>query len=167
MTPAAARERMDIIYWNLDPPLFISLENGEVDAWTTNLPQGVLKRMLKEDGQLDYDLARGRLHRLFVGEFVELIRPEEQHAEKNRRLLADWRKAYEEKYGKKFKDDMEAVNAFIERYGEDTAVLREPFLAASPLHWPSMDYLLALKYSDKRKATSDPESPPKNKKPKK
>ncbi|KAI1536572.1 hypothetical protein PtrCC142_005258 [Pyrenophora tritici-repentis] len=107
----AIRQRMDDIYWNLNPQPFISITDIEVRLWTQNLPQAVRDRMLNEDGRLDIDLARGRLHRLFVGEFVELIRPGEQHAEKNRGLLAVWRREYGEKYGQKFKNDEEAVDA--------------------------------------------------------
>ena len=152
-------QRMDDIYMNLDLPLFISLSDSEVETWMKNLPADVRGRMMDVDGQITHEIARGLLHRLFVGEFEELRAVDPAGNEENSKILAAWLNAYKDK----FSSVDEAIDAFISLFGDHP----EPFLAASPLHWPSREYLLSRKKGEKRKQPSDPEGAPKTKKSKK
>ncbi|RMZ73337.1 cysteine-type peptidase [Pyrenophora seminiperda CCB06] len=137
-----AEQRLDTIYYNLDPPMFSSLSDSELERWTENLPPEVIEGLTPAN-------VRGRLHRLFVGEFEELRTAQAEQNEKNMELLADWRKALGQDSG----SADEVVDALISMYGPPPD---EPFLAVSPIHWPSPEYLLSRQQGTKRKASTAP-----------
>jgi hypothetical protein len=123
--------RMDEVYVNLHPPLFISLDSADLAHWTENLLATVTAQMHNEEGGLLEKRARGLLHRCFVGEFEELRAEGPANSAANIKLLAEWRNADPTKYT----SVKETVDTLIDVFGQNDL----PWLAASPLHWPSRE----------------------------
>jgi hypothetical protein len=151
-------KRMDDVYVDFTPRLFISLDSSELAHWTQNLPPTVSARMHDKEGHFLESHARGVLHRVFVGEFEELRAEGPANSPANIQLLANWRNADTTKYG----SVKEAVDGYIYVFGQNDL----PWLAASPLHWPSREHRFPTGEKRKRGEDSDDDDVGKPKKPK-
>jgi hypothetical protein len=151
-------KRMDDVYVDFTPRLFISLDSSELAHWTQNLPPTVSARMHDKEGHFLESHARGVLHRVFVGEFEEQRAEGPANSPANIQLLANWRNADTTKYG----SVKEAVDGYIYVFGQNDL----PWLAASPLHWPSREHRFPTGEKRKRGEDSDDDDVGKPKKPK-
>ncbi|KAI4690449.1 hypothetical protein J4E81_007603 [Alternaria sp. BMP 2799] len=132
-------ERLDQTYLDLALPLFASLSNAGVDVWVKNLHPTAMKVVQDAVGVTRYDVARGLLYRMFIGEFADMTD----------RDVDEWR-ASDPHMLEAGKQDLGVARWWLTwYYYQGDAMEKLPYLAESPLHWPPREHREA--HGQKRK----------------
>ncbi|KAI4647544.1 uncharacterized protein J4E78_008859 [Alternaria triticimaculans] len=129
-TSETIAERLDQTYLDLALPLFASLSNAGVDIWVKNLHPTAQKVVQDAVGVTRYDVARGLLYRMFIGEFADMTD----------RDVDEWR-ASDPHMLEAGKQDLGVARWWLTwYYYQGDAMEKLPYLAESPLHWPPREY---------------------------
>jgi len=142
-TSETIAERLDQTYLDLALPLFASLSNAGVDIWVKNLHPTAMKVVQDAVGVTRYDVARGLLYRMFIGEFADMTDKD----------VDEWR-ASDPHMLEAGKQDLGVARWWLTwYYYQGDAMEKLPYLAESPLHWPPRENREA--HGQKRKRHSD------------
>jgi hypothetical protein len=141
--PKDIAERLDQTYTQLALPLFASLSPAGVDNWVENLYPNAKSVIQKTAGVTQYEIARGLLYRMFIGEFADMT-------DEN---VDEWR-ANDPDMLEAGKQNREVARYWLTwYYYQGDAREKLPYLKASPLHWPPREHREV--HGQKRKAQSE------------